>query len=64
MKPKIISKTASYGNQTWRINFDGSYSALAFGSFLNQSGLRHGWINVDKEKVPIEIKDILNGSHK
>ncbi len=61
MKPKIFSKTASYGDQTWRINFDGSYSVLAFGSFPNESGLRHGWINIDKQKVPIEIKDILNG---
>ncbi len=62
MKPRIISKTAKYGDQTWRINSDGSYSALAFGSFpYSKSGLRYGWINVDKEKIPIEIKDILNG---
>ncbi len=56
-KAKIVSKTIKYGKQHWRLNADGSWSALAFGSFgPNEVGLRYGWINVPKEKVPDDVK--------
>ncbi len=56
MECKIVSKTIQYGKQHWRLNADGSWSALAFGSFgPNENGLRYGWIRVPKEKVPEEV---------
>ena len=57
MKTKIVSKTIQHGKQHWRLNADGSWSVLAFGSFgPNDVGLRYGWINVPEEKVPDEVK--------
>ena len=54
---RVIGKTIKYGPQTWRLNPDGSWSALAFGSFgPNQVGLKYGWIHVDNEKVPEDVK--------
>lgn len=59
LKPKIISKTAAYGNQRWRINPDGSYSVLAFGTTAPNQTPHWSWIYVLEEKVPLEIKEIL-----
>jgi len=58
---KIISKIATYGKQRWRINPDKSYSVLAFGSFPydHSLGLRYGWIGVSEEKVPLEVREVL-----
>jgi len=54
---KIISKTIKFGNQHWRLNADGSWSGLAFGSFgPNDKGLRYGWITVPADKVPEKVK--------
>ena len=57
MECKVVSKTVRYGQQHWRLNADGSWSALAFGSFgPNQVGLCYEWIHVPLEKVPDEVK--------
>ena len=61
MKAKIISKVASYGKQTWRINSDGSYSGLAFGTFGPNQSPHFSWIGVSEEKVPLEVKEVLKG---
>ena len=58
MECEVVSKTIRYGKQYWRLNADGSWSILAFGSFgPNEIGLRYGWINVPTEKVPSEVKE-------
>lgn len=60
MEAKVVSKTVKYGKQHWRLNADGSYSALAFGSFgPNERGLRYGWIHVSSEKVPSEVRKAM-----
>jgi hypothetical protein len=57
MKCRVVSKTIQYGKQHWRLNADGSWWVLAFGSFgPNDAGLRYGWISVPEEKVPDEVK--------
>lgn len=58
-KPIIISKIAAYENQRWRINSDGSYSVLAFGTFGPNQIQHWNWVYISKEKVPSEIKEIL-----
>ena len=62
MEAKVISKTVRYGQQHWRINADGSYSALAFGFFIstpNARTPRYSWIDVAEHKVPDEVKAAL-----
>ena len=60
MECKVVSKTIKYGKQHWRLNANGSWSALAFGSFgPGEVGLRYGWISVSPEKVPKEVLKIL-----
>ncbi len=57
---KVVSKTVVYGRQHWRLNADGSWSALAFGSFgPNDVGLRYGWIHVATKKVPSEVRKAM-----
>lgn len=49
---RVVSKVIAYGKQRWRLNADGSWSVLAFGSFGPEDvGLRYGWISVSMEKV-------------
>ena len=58
MECKVVSKTVRHGQQHWRLNADGSWSVLAFGSFGPEDrGLRYGWIGVPAEKVPPEVKN-------
>jgi hypothetical protein len=54
---KVVSKTVHLGGDAYiRINADGSFSALAFGSFgPNQNGLRYGWINIPRNKIPTDV---------
>lgn len=60
MKAVVISKVIKYGNQHWRLNADGSWSGLAFGSFGPQdNGLRYGWIDVPNDKVPDEVRQAI-----
>ena len=62
MKCEVVSKTIKYGKQHWRLNANGSWSALAFGSFgPNETGLRYGWIHVPKERVPEEVLKKVTG---
>ena len=58
-KCEVVSKTISCGRNQYRRNADGSWSALAFGSFgPNQIGLKYGWISIPEEKVPSEVKRV------
>ena len=59
LKPKIISKIAAYGNQRWRINPDGSYSVLAFGTTGPNQTPHWTWMYISGEKVPLEVKETL-----
>ena len=60
MDAVVVSKTVRYGKQHWRINADGSFSALAFGSFgPNQVGLKYGWITVERKNVPPQVRETL-----
>ena len=61
MKPKIVSKTIHLGGDAYvRKNADGTYSALAFGSFgPNQKGLKYGWISISKDQIPKDVIDAL-----
>lgn len=63
MAIKVVSKTVHLGDDAYiRVNADGSYSALAFGSFgPNQVGLKYGWISIPENKVPEKVKQILKG---
>ena len=56
-KMKIVSKTVHLGDDAYvRINANGSYSALAFGSFgPNQTGLKYDWIPIKKESLPEDV---------
>ena len=59
METKVVAKTIQHGKQHWKHNADGSWSALAFGSFgPNETGLRYGWIAVKECNVPQEVKDL------
>ena len=59
MNTKVVSKTIQHGKQHWRHNTDGSWSALAFGSFSpNDVGLRYGWISVKESNVPQAVKKL------
>lgn len=56
MEAKVISQVISYGPQHWRLNADGSWSALAFGYFdPEQNDPRFDWISIPTDKVPIEV---------
>ena len=61
MPMKIVSKVLHLGKDAYvRKNADGSYSALAFGSFgPNQTGLKYGWISIPESKLTKEIIDVL-----
>ncbi|MGD2065667.1 MAG: hypothetical protein PVI43_00675 [Candidatus Bathyarchaeota archaeon] len=58
---KIVSKTVHLGKDAYvRINADGSFSALAFGSFSpNQVGLRYGWVSIKREDLPTDVIKLL-----
>lgn len=58
-KPKVVSQTIQYGKQQWRINPDGSWSAMVFGAKIGQTGhLCWHWIYVPEDKVPKEVKEL------
>lgn len=60
METKVVSKTVKYGKQHWRINADGSWEVLMFGSFgPNQVGLCHRWAGINTEKVPQEVMETV-----
>ena len=58
---KIVSKTIHLGEDAYvRINADGSFSALAFGSFgPNQKGLKYGWIPIKREQLSRDVVQML-----
>ncbi len=57
MECKVISKVVAYGKQRWRVNPDGSWSVMMFGSFRpGERGLHWEWVDVLTEKVPSEVK--------
>ena len=58
---KIVSATLHLGDDGYlRINADGSYSALAFGSFgPNQKGLKYDWIAISEKNISAEAKKKL-----
>ena len=60
---KVVSKTVHLGKDAYvRINGNGSYSTLAFGSFgPNQVGLKYDWIPIPKEKLTAEVINALKG---
>ncbi len=61
METKVVSQTIKRGPQHWRINADGSWHVLAFGSFSpNEVGLRYGWIYVESERVPQDVKEAVS----
>jgi hypothetical protein len=57
MKMSVVSKTIHLGKDSYiRINANKSFSILAFGSFSpNENGLRYGWINIERNKIPKNI---------
>ena len=54
---KVVSKTVHLGEDAYvRINANGSYSALAFGSFgPGQVGLKYDWISMPENKLSPEV---------
>ena len=57
---KVVSQVVRLGKNQYRHNADGSWSALAFGSFgPNQVGLKYGWIHIPTDKVPEEVKKAI-----
>lgn len=61
MDCKVVSKIISQGKNRWRLNEDGSWSILMFGSFPFQKspGLTWKWVDVPENKVPEEVKCTL-----
>lgn len=60
VKTEIVSQMIRCGKQHWRLNPDGSWSVLAFGSFGPEDrGLRYGWITVEGNKVPDEVRQAV-----
>jgi len=61
MSPKVIEKTIALGKQRWRINEDGSWSVLMFGSFPFQKepGLIWRWVSIEAKNVPTEVKNAV-----
>ncbi len=59
MKARSVTHTIEYGRNYYRKSADGTWEVLGFGSFgPNERGLRHGWINIPKQKVPLEAQDM------
>jgi hypothetical protein len=57
---EVVSQTIKHGKQHWRLNPDGSWSILAFGSFGPEDRVpRYGWIIVEGNKVPDEVKQAI-----
>lgn len=58
---KIVSKTVHLGDDAYvRINADGNYSALAFGSFgPNQVGLKYNWIPIEEDQLSEKVIKLL-----
>jgi hypothetical protein len=58
---KVVSKTVHLGEDAYvRINADGTYSALAFGSFRpNQIGLCYDWIPIPEKSLSVDIIELL-----
>jgi len=59
MKCKVVSRVIALGRNRYRLNDDGSWSALAFGFFINKPHATlpsWQWINIPENKVPSEVK--------
>jgi len=55
---QVVSKTVKYGKNHYRLNANGTWSALAFGSFGPEDrGLRYGWIHISSDRVPQKVKE-------
>lgn len=59
MRAEVIGKTIAQGKNRWRLNPDGSWDVLMFGSFPYQTapGLVWRWVAVKTEQVPKEVKE-------
>lgn len=56
---KVIGKTVAIGKQRWRLNEDGTWNVLMFGSFRpNQNDLHWEWVYIDIKKVPKEVLEV------
>jgi len=58
MEPQIIGQTIEHGKQRWRKNIEGSWFALAFGTFPFKDTPHGEWIHVPENKVPEAVKRI------
>ena len=57
MEARVVSQTIAVGRQRWRLNADGTWSVLMFGSFgPEQIGLCHRWMPVPPDKVPDKVR--------
>ena len=57
----VCSKTVSRGEQLWKINKDGTYQVLMFGSHGPSDppvGLSWKWHYISSEKVPDDVKKL------
>lgn len=56
--PTIIETTIAHGENRYKLHRDGTWSALMFGSFMNQKcpGLTWRWVAVPADKIPQEVK--------
>ena len=59
MKPKVIGKVVAQGKNRWRLNADGSWDVLMFGSFPDQRSVGLVWqeVLIPIERVPKEVKE-------
>lgn len=58
MSCKVIGKTVADGERRWRLNGDGSWSVLMFGShpYQQSPGLVWRWVTIEEGRVPDEVK--------
>ena len=63
-KAKIIGTVISYGRQRWKVDVDGNWQALMYGSFVPSDppvGLTWKWCGVSTENVPFDVKHLAGG---
>jgi len=58
----VNEKTISYGRQQYRVNRDGKWMVLMFGSFGPNDppvGLKYKWMPIPVDKVPDKVKEAI-----
>ena len=58
-EPQVCEKTISYGPQRWRVNSNGDWQVLMFGSHGPNDppvGLSWKWVWISADRVPEEVK--------